>query len=85
MERIQFKKEYKLAKGGSERGDLLERFMERLNAPRIQAGFRPLSYGRLSALLAHLEISDLYAFYKQCEAYKGPFSKCFWGALKVRK
>ena len=70
---------------GSERGELLDRFLERLNPSRTASGFPPLSIKRMAFMLSHIPTDELHAFYRQCETYNGPFSKAFFGALKVRK
>jgi hypothetical protein len=85
MERIQFKKEYKLVKGGSERADLIKQFLDRINPIRREGGFGEITPSRMGMLLSHIPTDELYAFYKMCDTYKGPFCKCFFGALKVKR
>lgn len=69
---------------GSERGDLLDRFLWRLNPPREAAGYKPLTHGRLSHILQHVQTDELYGFLKECETASCGFSRCFWGRLKVK-
>ena len=44
----------------SERSDLLETFLLRLNPGRKAKGYDPLTYGRLAYLLAGIKTADLY-------------------------
>lgn len=66
---------------GSQRGEMLDKFLARLNPPRIAEGFRPLTHGRLSQLLAHIPTEDLYAFHRSCEQANS-YSRFFWWSLK---
>lgn len=59
----------------TERGILLERFA-------LMTGRR---IGYIAYRLTNIPTADLYALEKQCDQYKGPWSKAFFGALKVRK
>lgn len=45
----------------TERGDLLETFLARLNPSRAAAGYRPLTFGRLAYKLQGIPTTDLYA------------------------
>jgi hypothetical protein len=79
---------FKVVKGnrGSARGDLLDRFLERLNPPRKEAGYKPYTHARLSLMLQHITaIDDLHAFYDQCDKAGIPFSAYFHWALKPKK
>lgn len=67
---------------GSQRGDMLDKFLAKLNPSRIAAGYKPLTHARLSALISHIPTEDLYAFYRQCETSTLPFSAYFHWALK---
>ncbi len=68
---------------GSTRSDLLDRFLERLNPPRLAAGYRPLSHGRLAAMFKGVPTGDLYPFFKDCER-ANDFSRFFWWSFKER-
>lgn len=57
----------------SERGELLKYFAEKTGKPIKYIAFR----------LTMVPTADLYFMQKQCDTYKGPFSKCFFGMLKV--
>ena len=70
---------------GSQRGDMLDRFLERVNQSREAAGYKPLSIKRLAMMLAHIPTEDLYAFYQMCEKSDLPFTAKFHYELKVRK
>lgn len=58
----------------SERGDMLKIFSEKTGKPIRYIAFR----------LTGIPTSDLYFIDKQCEAYKGPYGKAFFGMLKKR-
>ena len=59
----------------TERGDLLKYFSEKTGRPIKYIAFR----------LTAIPTSDLYHLQKQCDTYKGPWAKAFFGQLKVRK
>lgn len=66
----------------SERAEILERFITRLNSER--GNYKPLSAGFIAARMAQAGLksnTDLYWFYKYCDDAKH-FSKCWWWALK---
>lgn len=70
---------------GSARGDVLDRFLARLNPSRVAAGYKPYTHARLSLLLQHIKGADeLEAFYKQCEKAGIPFSAFFHWSLKPK-
>lgn len=71
---------------GSARGDVLDRFLERLNPPRVAAKYKPYTHARLSLMLQHIKGADeLEAFYKQCDTAGIPFSAFFHWSLKPKK
>jgi hypothetical protein len=72
-------------KANSNRAHLIEQFLERLNPGRKQAGYPELTPARLGKMVAHLSDDDLYFTFNTCSKYNGPFSKCFFGSLKVKK
>lgn len=61
----------------SEREEVLQKFLERLNHSRKEAGIPPMSYGRLAKIFTGVPTSDLYPFYKTCEGARS-FSRFFW-------
>lgn len=69
---------------GSARGEMLDKFLEKLNPSREAAGYKPYNHARLSVLLAHVPTDDLYSFYRQCETANIPFSAYFHWALKAK-
>jgi len=69
---------------GSERGDLMQYFMDRLNPYRRQDGFPPLTYPRMGKILQGLTTRDLYYLKSRCDDAKS-FSKTFWWLLDTKK
>lgn len=67
----------------SERAEILEKFVDKLNTFRRQDGFKPLPVKSYAVMLGHLDTRDLRDFYKDCENAKH-FSKYFWWALKPK-
>jgi len=65
----------------SERGALIKQFLDRLNPPRVAAGFREISPARLGMLLQFMTTKQLYAFYAELKQAKN-FSKSFWWRIK---
>lgn len=75
-------------KRASERGDLIDTFLLRLNPGRKAKGYQPLTYGRLAYLLAGIKTADLYYLLSVCtdaERRGYPFSAIFWKELKPNK
>ena len=62
-------------KGKSERGALLEYFARKTGKKIPYIAFK----------LTGIQTPDLYHIKKQCDQYNGPWSKAFFGMLKVRK
>jgi hypothetical protein len=69
-------KKYIISRGSkkTERGIFLEKFAEKTK--------KPLGY--IALRLQGIPTTDLYYIEKQCDNYKGEWSKCFWGMLKPR-
>jgi len=67
------------------RQSIIQQFLERINKEREGTKFKQMTPRGVAMKLAHVQTSDLYGFYKTCENYKGDFSRCFFGALKVDK
>ncbi len=61
----------------TERGELMQYFMEKLNPGRIKDGFAPLTMGRMARLLLATPTKDLYYLKTVCDGAKD-FSKKFW-------
>ena len=53
-------------KRSSERGDLIDVFLSRLNPGRKAKGYEPLTYGRLAYLLTGIKTADLYYLLSVC-------------------
>lgn len=51
----------------SERGELLEKFVKRINQSRKNTGYRPYPVAYIAKLMAYIPTSELYAFYKKLE------------------
>lgn len=71
----------------SERGDLLDEFLLRLNESR-QGKYRPLTHARLAYLLTGIPTKDLYALKSKCEDAERrgfPWSAIFWKEIKPQK
>ena len=63
----------------SERGDLIDTFLLRLNPGRKAKGYDPLTYGRLAYLLTGIATKDLYALLSKCnDAERRGYA---WGAI----
>lgn len=71
----------KLLKITGERQDLIQRFVDRINLERISTRFKPVIWRQINGLVAHVKVSDLYWFYKECENAPS-FSRKFFGVLK---
>lgn len=66
----------------SERAEILEQFITRLNGER--GTYKPLTAGFIASRMAQAGLksnTDLYWFYKYCDDAQH-FSKCWWWALK---
>ncbi len=78
---------FQVVKGnrGSARGEILDRFLKRLNPSREAAGYKPYTHARLSLMLQHIKGTDeLHAFYEQCGKAGIPFSAFFHWSLKPK-
>lgn len=69
----------------SERGDLINLFLETLNPPRIEHGLKLLNPAFLSMKFSSIKLStpDMYRFYKDCQRSNN-FSRYFWWSMKPR-
>jgi len=72
----------------SERADILSQYLEHINKERLHTKWKPLTGRGVAMKLSHIKDNQtLYYFLSQCKDYKnrhGSFSKCFFGALKVK-
>jgi len=67
-----------------ERQDIIQQFVDKINMERIGTRFKPVIWRQINGLVAHVKISDLYWFFKECETGDS-FSKKFFGILKSRR
>lgn len=71
----------KAPKKGSQRGELIGMFLEKLNADR-KPPFKSLTAARIGMMLSPIKsVSDLRAFYGECLAARN-FSKYYWWRFK---
>ena len=65
----------------TERGDLLDTILGRLNPSRVKAGYKPLTYGGLAYKLTGIPTKDLYALISKCDDAERrgyPWGAIFW-------
>ena len=67
----------------SQRAYCISLFVDRLNKER--GYLKPLSAGFIAFRMSHMDIEDLYSFYKKCEDASCGFSPCWWSELKTDK
>ena len=67
----------------TERGEIMHSLMVRLNPPRIEAGYPPLTYARMGQILDGIPTKDLYALLSKCNQSNN-FSMTFWVELKAK-
>ena len=61
---------FKIQKGFNGRSERLQPFVERINASRKTAGYKPYPFVFVSAKMNHIETVDLDAFYKKLDSSK---------------
>lgn len=76
-----FKQRGQTLKITGERQELIQRFVDKINLERVGTKFKPVIWKQINGLVAHVRVSDLYWFYKECENALS-FSKKFFGILK---
>ena len=72
----------------SERGELYDQILSRLNPSRIKAGYKPITPPRLAYLLTGIPTKDLYALISRCadaEKRGFPWSAIFWKEIAPEK
>lgn len=72
----------------SERGDIMDAILARLNPPRAKEGRRPVTHKRLGFLLAGVPTKDLYALVSKCadaERRGVPWGAAFWTEIRPRR
>jgi hypothetical protein len=78
LDKLQAKRPLKIT---SERQELIQRFVDKINLERIGTEFQPVIWKQINGLVALIKIADLYWLYKICES-RDSFSKAFFGILK---
>jgi hypothetical protein len=71
----------------SERAELLQFFLDKVNAARRGTKYKPLRPAALAVKLSHLKLPDLYYLKSVCEDAERrgkPFSAIFWWSLKAK-
>ena len=68
----------------TERGELMEYFIQRLNAARARDGLALLTMPRMGKILQTIPTKDLYYLRSVCEGAKD-FSKKFWWEVNPKK
>jgi hypothetical protein len=68
----------------TERGELMQYFIDQLNASRLRDGLAPLTMGRMGKMLQQIPTKDLYYLKRVCDD-AGNFSKKFWYELNPEK
>lgn len=54
----------------SQRDEMLELFVAKLNAGNISDGYPKTSFPRVAKMLEGIPTGDLFAIYKKCETYR---------------
>lgn len=68
---------------GSYRGDMLEKFLARVNLGRQESGYPPFTMKRLAFMLSHVPTWQLEPFWRECERARC-FSAFFFWSLKAQ-
>lgn len=61
----------------SERGDLLDYFLEKINLSRVGTNFKPMTKSGMAYLLSVYTTEQLYHLRFKCDKASN-FAKCFW-------
>jgi len=72
----------------SERGELVQFFLDKLNPGRARDGYKPLTPAALGVKLSHLSKSDLYYLKSICldaETRGGSFAKTFLWSITAKR
>ena len=67
----------------TERGELMEYFLHKLNVARVRDGLKPMAMGRIAMLVAAIPTKDLYYLKSICDQAKD-FSKKFWWEINPK-
>ena len=70
-------------KANSERAELLEKFVTRLNSSRVAGGYKPLGAGFYASKMALIPTDELHMFYKELDSSKS-FAALWWWKVKQK-
>lgn len=68
----------------TERGELMQYFLDRLNRERARDGYAPLTLPRMGRILQVIPTKDLYYLKSVCDT-ASDFSKKFWWEVNPKK
>lgn len=68
----------------TERGELMQYFLEKLNRARVRDGIPPLTMARMGKILQLIPTKDLYYLKSVCDQAPD-FSKKFWWEVNPKK
>lgn len=85
MKKIEIKMPEITSTARSERAELIEQFVTEINFDRVNTNFKPITGKQVNILLAMMNTEELYIFFRECQSYKGPFSKRFFGGFKEQQ
>ncbi|MBX4192015.1 hypothetical protein KW798_00830 [Candidatus Parcubacteria bacterium] len=68
----------------TERGEMMQYFLEVLNRSRVRDGLPPLTMPRMGRILQAIPTKDLYYLKRVCDDAK-EFSKKFWWEVNPKK
>ncbi len=68
----------------TERGELMQYFLEHLNRARVRDGLAPLTMPRMGKILQLIPTKDLYYLKSVCDQ-ANDFSKKFWWEVNPKK
>ncbi|MBK3666162.1 hypothetical protein JJE66_33695 [Bradyrhizobium diazoefficiens] len=78
----------KTPKRVTERGELFDKILIRLNVARIKAGYKPITHKRFGYMLTKIPTKDLYALISRCDDAERrgyPWSAIFYKEIKPTK
>lgn len=81
---IQSRIEKPTTKATSERAELIEKFVTRLNNSRVAGGYKPLGAKFYAMKMSHIETDELHAFYKKLDQ-SDSFCKLWWWHCNPKK
>jgi hypothetical protein len=82
---IQARIEQPTTRATSERAELLERFVTRLNNSRIAGGYKPLGAKFYAMKMSHIETDELHAFFKKLDSARNFSSLWYYFCCPKKK